>query len=272
MASPNIYENGAGGTTGSELATLSPVSLSGTFWYVLSTSGTDAASPAGKERIKPLATLAQAYTNAAAGDVIVFLSGHAEALTSGQTLGKAGLRLVSEGTGANRARFTCNGSIQMFDVTAAGTVLDNIYFVQSTVAPTTARVRFGAAGIRMEHCYFECGTLDTVEALQLTTSASNCRVYDTSFVSTSSTVASQPKAGILINAALTDIVLDTVTFDGGSSGWSDPYAFDGANAITRLTATNIDLLHDSDFILATGSIYTFNARYKSGSARVVLAA
>ena len=59
-----------------------------------SATGSDAASPAGKDRIKPLATLAQACTNAATGDIIVCLAGHAETLTSGQTFSTANILVL----------------------------------------------------------------------------------------------------------------------------------------------------------------------------------
>src|SRR5689334_19357234 len=115
MASPNIYPNGVGGSTGASLATAAPLYASGQVWYVSSTTGVDGASPAGLDRVKPLATLAQAYTNAAAGDFIVCLSGHVETLTSAQTIGKADIKLVGEGTGSSRPRFTRNADINMFD-------------------------------------------------------------------------------------------------------------------------------------------------------------
>jgi hypothetical protein len=176
MASPNLQENGIGGTSGDDLVTLAPLRTSGDIWYVDFTNGTDAASPAGKDRIKPIKTLSQAYTNAAAGDTIVFLSGHAETLTATQTIAKAGLKLISEATGSNRARFTSNISVAaiMFDITAAGVMLGNLYFVQSTVANATARVRYTSTAGNVRNCYFECGTADTVAALAFGSSSGQC--------------------------------------------------------------------------------------------------
>lgn len=272
MASPQIYATGGGGTTGDELATVKPLAMSGFTWYVSSATGTDAASPAGRERIKPLATLSQAYTNASAGDIIYFLSGHQEVLTAVQTISKAGLLLVGEGTGTNRPRFTLNASDLLFDITAAGVMLANLYFPASTVAPTPSRVRIAVGATVIRGCYFECGTLDTVTALQYVTGAGTALVADTTFASTSSDVASQPAAAITVTNAMSDLTLDTVTLDGGTSGWSNPYAFVGSAAITRLRATNLDLLRDSDVTVATGSVYVVNTRYTSGSARLVLTA
>lgn len=273
MASPNIYSTGIGGSTGDELCSFANLALSGDVWYVSSTSGTDAVSPAGKERVKPLATLAQAHTNAAAGDVIVLLANHTETLTGAQTFNKAGLRVVSEGTGiSNMARFTCNGAVVMFDVTAAGVWLGNIYFAASTLAPSPARVRIASTGTLVRNCYFACGVSDTVPSLQYVTGAGQARVEGTTFVSTSASVATQPHSGINVLNAMSELVLSTVVFDGGSSGWSQPYALNVGAAVTRLVSTNMDLLHDSDVTVATGSIYTFHVRNKSGSARLVLTA
>lgn len=272
MASPNNYKTGAGGSTGDSLATASQLDLSGHIWYVHSVTGSDAASPRGRERVRPLATLAQAYTNAAAGDIIDLLSGHTETLTASQTLAKAGLRIVSEGTGSSRARFTCNGAVVMFDITAAGTLLGNLYFVQSATAPTPARVQVAAAGCNVRGCYFECGANDTVEAMRLASGADHFGLRDTTFISTATSVTAQPESAIAVTAAISDLTLDNVVLDGGTTGWSNPFTFDGQAAITRLAATNLDLLRDSDMTVATGSVYTVGIRNRSGSARVVLTA
>lgn len=272
MGSPTIYENGAGGTSGDELATFNNIRTSGLIWYVSSATGTDAVAPAGRDRIKPLRTLSQAVTNASVGDIIVLLSGHSETLTAGQTISKAGLRIVSEGAAgtANAARFTCNGSILMFDITAAGVTLGGIYFAASTVAPTTARVRINSAAVTLRGCYFECGTLDTVTSVSYVTGAGQCLIKSCTFVSTSTSTASQPIQPVTVVNTMSDLTLDTVTFNGGLSGWSSRTAFQANAAVTRCVATNIDLLNDSDVNMVTGSVYTWSIRNKSGSAVVIL--
>jgi len=270
VASPNIQNNGVGGTTGAALALLAPLYTSGDFWYVSSTTGSDAAAPRGKERIRPLATLAQAVTNAAAGDIIVCLSGHAETLTGSQAFASANITLLGEGSGSSRPRFTRNADIVMFNVTGAGFRIDNIFFPASTVASALSRVKFAGINDRMTGCYFECGTLDNGPSLETVTGAAQVSVTGgTYFVSTSTTAASQPDSGIKITNAITDLELDTVIFDGGSSGWANPYALNGAGAVTRLRATNMDMLHDSDATLATGTSGYWHTRNKSGSARLV---
>lgn len=269
MASPNIYPNGVGGTAGADLATADRLYASGVVWYVLSTTGTDAASPAGQDRIKPLATLSQAHTNAAAGDIICLLSGHTETLTSAQTFNKADLKVIGEGSGSNRPRFTRNADINMFDVTAAGVVFVNIYFPQSTLTSTKSRLRFAGANDQFHDCYFECGALDTGPAAETITGAGSVVVTGTSFVSTATLLSAQPHSALKVTNAITDLELMTVVFDGGSTGWSNQYAFNVAGAITRLRALEIDLLHDSDVSFVTGTTGYLTVRNKSGSARVV---
>lgn len=272
MASPNIYYSGCGGTSGATLATVAPLYTSGTVWYVSSVTGTDAVSPAGQDRIKPLATLSQAHTNASAGDTIVCLSGHAETLTSAITFNKTDIKVISEGSGSNRARFTRNADINMFDVTAAGVVFWNIYFVASSTASTKSRLRTAAANSNWRSCYFECGANDTGPAAETVTGAGSVRIVDTSFVSTSTSTGTQPHSALKVTNAITDLEIEAVTFDGGSSGWSNQYAMNVAGAVTRLRAMNIDLLNDSDVTIVTGTSGYFSPRYKSGSARLVWAA
>ena len=96
----NFLQNGCGESTGDELCTSRPLLLptSNSVWYVNSATGTDAVSPAGKNREKPLATLAQAITNAQANDIIVLMDGHAESTTSFMTLSTAGVKIVGAGS------------------------------------------------------------------------------------------------------------------------------------------------------------------------------
>jgi hypothetical protein len=273
VASPNLHTNGIGGTAGAALALLSPLYSSGDIWYVLSTTGSDAAAPRGKERIRPLATLAQACTNAAAGDIIVCLSGHTETLTSGQTFSEANQLILGEGSGSSRPKFTRGADIVMFNVTAAGVQINNIYFPATTVASTSSRVKF--AGVRNElvGCYFECGTLDNGAALETVTGASQVGITGTNyFVSTSTSVASQPSNAVTVTNAITDLEIETLVLDGGTSGWAQPYAMNIAGAVTRLRVANLDLLGDSDVTIATGTTGHLHVRNKSGSARVVWAA
>lgn len=267
MAAINWYPNGAGGSTGDDFVTLTKLYTSGTIWYVNFATGTDAAAPAGKRREKPLKTTAQALTNASAGDIICWLSGHSEVVSSVITASKAGIIFASEGTGSSRARLTCAAATEVFDVTAAGVRIYNAYFPASTVAPV-ARVRTSSSVTVLRGCYFECGTLDTTVALRAITGAGPLRVLNTSFVSTSTSTSSQPATAIEFFNAVSDVEMDNVVIDGGVSGWSAS-AILGTSAVTRLEATNVDLLNDSVVTLATTTTGHFFVRNTSGNSEVI---
>ena len=264
MSSPNLYQNGAGGTVGHSLAIRSPVwALNASYIWYVGPGGTDAASPAGRRREKPLATLAQAHTNCAAGDIIVCLEGHLESLSAAQVFSKARVKVVSEGSGSSRARFTCTGAVAMFDVTAAGVRFLNLYFPASTAVPT-ARIRSAAARTYIEDCYFECGASDTSRAVSFVTGAGTATVSGTSFVS----VAATPAIGIEIINAISDLDLIDVTFDGGASGWTD-FAFKATAAVTGIYANVANQLNNSDAYFVTGSSGTWVPGDASGSALLV---
>lgn len=268
MAAADFYPNGLGGTSGADLATVSPIYTTGDVWYVSSSSGADAVSPRGKDRAKPLATLSQALTNAAAGDTIVLLSGHSESISGAITSSLARINIVGEGTGTSRPRFTRSADIVMFTFSGAGVTLDNIYFVASSTSSTNSRVKFSAARPAAIRLYFECGSNDAGPALETVTGASQLIMSSVSFVSTSTSSSSQPDHALRFTNAITDVDMNTVIFDGNTSGWANQYALQGTGAVTGLRAINIDLLNDSDVTLATSTSGYMTIRNKSGSAKV----
>lgn len=270
MASPNIYTAGIGGTSGPSLVTVGPLYSPGSIWYVHSGTGADAASPRGKERNRPLATLAQAYTSASQGDTIVILSGHAETLTSAQTLGKAGLTIIGEGSGSTRPRFTLGAAADLWSVTAAGVRISNIFFVESAFAATNARLYCQAANITIDNCYFECKTL--LDIAVRTGAIATITITDTTFISTAASFGDQPYSALLLDGATSDVALDTVVFNGATRGWSD-YAWSTNGALSRLRGENVDLLGDADVNIATTGSYGYlHIRNATGNARVVWAA
>lgn len=246
MSSIQAYPNGAGGSTGADLAVLKPAYYSGNVWYLGNATAGNSDANAGTERSAPLATLSQAYTNAAAGDTIVILASHAQSLGSAQTLGKIGLAVVGEGSGGMRPSFTCTAGIAMFDVTAAGVLIDNLYFPASTSAPT-ARVRTNSVFTRINRCQFDCGASDTTRAVEFITGAGQCSIRGTTFTATAAT----PASAIEVLNAMSHLEMDSVTFDGGAFGWSG-YAFKGTAAVTALSATRMNRLSGSHVTLATG--------------------
>lgn len=257
----------SGGSTGPAMAARGPWRESGQRWYV-HRLGLDAAP--GLDRIRPLATTAQAVTNAAAGDTIVYLEGHQETLAAAQVLSKAGLYLVGEGSGSTRPQFIANGAVAMFDVTAAGVWFENLYFPQSLVAPT-ARVRVGAAECALITCDFDCGAVDTAPAVKLVTGAAQFRAERCSWKSTATLITAQPSIGLEVANAVSGVWLTSCTFDGGVCGWSD-YALKATAAVTRLYAPDLALLRGCDVYTATGSSGRILVGDRGGTARLVLTA
>lgn len=266
MASPTLYQNGIGGTTGDVLTTSDPLWClnAADVWYVCSLNGVDAATPAGKQREKPLATTAQAVTNASAGDFIVYLSGHVEIITSAVTVNTARLVFVSEGTGSSRARLTSGFAGQLMALNGAGIQLRNIYFAASTVAPAPGRFGLTGAGSVIKECYFECGALDTAPTIRVAAGSDHCSIKGSTFVAT----ASQPSIAVEIIGAVSCLSIESCAFDGGSFGFSD-YAFKGSAAVTGLRGEGNNMLNNADVILATGSTGYWYPGNTSGSARFI---
>lgn len=268
MASPNIYQSGIGGTTGSVLATYKPLWTSGTIYYVSSVSGSDTFT--GKERNKPKATIAGALAVATNGDTIAFLANHAETLVANQTISQTGLVLVSEGSGANAASFTRNFDGIMLTLSGDGMRLYNLRFPEGTYTSTSAKVQVSGAGVKFyATTTFLASDKDTGPQLNLVTGANQFGIENATFTSTALLTTAQPESAMKVTNAVSDLFMENVTFAGGVSGWSNPYAFNGAAAITRLRAINISLTGDSDVILATGTTGMMIPGSVGGSNRIV---
>lgn len=263
MASPNLWHFGYGATSGADMGTRSPILTSGVVHFVHHSLGNN--SYAGTDRSKPVATLAQAVTNASAGDAIQVMESHTETLTGAISFNKAGLRVRGEGSGSTRPRFTCNGAIAMFDVTVAGVWFDNLYFPASSAAPT-ARIRVAGAAGYIRRCKFDCGANDTGPAVKMITGADTMRIRSTEFESTATSATAQPSIALDVTNAVSDLDMDTVTFTGGSYGWSD-YAFKGSAAITRICGVDGVFAGGADWLFATGTTGEFHATSTSGAAR-----
>jgi hypothetical protein len=251
MASLKPFQRGLGASSGHAIVTAaSYIALNGNASanvFFVGPGGTDAAAPAGYRREAPLATLAQAHTNAIAGDTIVLLSGHTEALGSAQTFNKANVTVVSEGTGASRARFTCNATINMFDVTAVGVQFLNLYFPASTAVPSS-RIRTAALGTIIEDCQFDSGASDTVFSVNYINGAGYAQIRGTTFTA----VASGATGGVTIDsgATMSGLQLEDVVFDGGSFGWGNN-ALSNSGTLTGIKILNLSLLNNSDAFLGT---------------------
>lgn len=259
-----FYPNGAGGTTGADLATLKRVHSSGYRYHIGNADAGASDSNTGLDRAKPWLTTANAYANISAGDTLIYHAGHSETFAADVTLAKAGISLVGEGSGATVPRLTANGvTVGIFDITAAGVLLDNLYFPASIAPGTSGRLRVGAADTRLNALQFECGAADTVEAMSYVTGASSCTLTNSRFTA----VAAGADSGIEVANALAGLTMDRVTFDAGSFEWTRN-AFQGSAAITRMRATRMYLLSGSDVILVTGTTGTWQTEVSTGNSHV----
>lgn len=259
-----LYPGGAGGVTGDEIAVNSPLILgtTGHIWYVGNAvaGAADAASPKGREREKPLLTLAQAVTNSISGDVIILMENHNETIAANIAVGKA-LTIVGEGTGSSRPRLTCAvAGNSMLNLQITGTSLNNIYFPASTAVPT-ARVAVNAAGVVLDNDYFECGANDTGTTV-LYGAVNSCQLTNAYFLAT----GSQPGTAISCPSAMSGFFFEDCTLDGGSFGFSAA-AFTAVGVISAIYANQIHQLNNADVSLAAGWTGVWNVGQKSGSAR-----
>lgn len=270
-----ILNNGSGEVTGDDLALAAPFQTPGTVWFVNSATGTDAASPAGKDREKPLATLAQAQTNAAAGDTIFLEAGHTETFTVALTISKQ-LFIAAGGAagGTNPVQFKINAAAQnVFNLTAAGTELRNILFpasVQSnTGAASTGKVGFAVAGIRLIGCVFQSSAFDQFAAVRLATGADACRIDSCSFLSTALTTATRPTIGLQVATAVNDLELYGVVFSDGTVGYSSAAMDTSAAIVTRLRGMRISALLGADILINASSTGWLNLATSTGGGRIV---
>jgi hypothetical protein len=238
-----------------------PLYTGGDVWFVDSVTGTDAASPRGKDRQAPLATLAQAQTNAAAGDIIVLFSTHSETFTAALTISKA-LTIVGEGSSGGKptAKFTMNAAgAETLVLTAAKTSLRNILFPEASQTNTVAsggKVNVQATAT-IDGCYFEQGAKDQLAAIFSNTAAAtdfhsftNCTV-----ISTATLIATRSPYGIrYITASPSKVTIDGLILSDGTVGFSTAAWDSTAIAITLLQGENISLLLGADMLLhsATG--------------------
>jgi hypothetical protein len=266
VASIKTYVNGAGGSSGADLATLKPLYTPGTVYYVGNTVTGNSDSNAGTERTLPWATASHAQATVSSGDSVVFLAGHSESIGSLITWSQTGLSLVGEGSGTTIPRFTNATGATMWSITGAGYLLDTLYFPSSSVTAST-RISTNVAGHIFNALSFDCGTNDTGTSLLLSgTGANNVRVTNSVFKA----VAACPGLGINNTGAISDLALDNVTFDAGSFQWtiSGAKVWNVSTGITRLRATRLNLYNGSVAFISTGTTGYIQVSGQTGDSQV----
>jgi hypothetical protein len=270
------YPNGVGGTLGDQLATGRPLRASGNVWYVHSSTGSDAASPAGLQRERPLATLAQALTNCAAGDIIVCLSGHTQVLNAEMAFSKAGVSLVGEGLSSGVPTVTFSHIqpvVPMFNISAAGVKIRGIKIATGGVSlGNHPRVTWSGASGEIRGCYFEAGVSDQRPSVRLTTGANNFLAKSCTFVSVTADASVRPGSGLEALNAVSDLDIFDCIFDGGSYGFAGStgayVALDLSAAITtRLRAEALSLLRGADYAINASTTGYVNVQTATGGSR-----
>lgn len=269
-----VYPNGAGESLGDTLATCRPLHASSVIWYVNSSTGTDAGTPAGQNATRPLATLDQAITNAADHDIIILQSGHSETRTSALTLSKK-LTIVGSGSSGGQPTvklYNNHGSNGLLTVSGADVQLRNIWFEENMQANSTARITVTGARFKMVGCYVQCNGNDTGAAVTLGSGADSAEFVNCTFISTATSTSSQPAAAIASSAALTCLRMSGCIFSGGTVGFSNYYALDlDAAAITRFEGESISLLLGADVSLHASTVGWLNVQTFTGGSRVAWA-
>lgn len=256
-----LWPNGIGGSTGDVLATTKPLYLSGDVWFVNSTGGVDGVSPAGKDRQKPLATLAQAQTNGAAGDIVVLMDGHTETFTVTLAITKA-LCIVGEGSasGVPTAQLKINAAAaSCLNVATTGVQLRNIKFPASVQSNTgsggsTGKIAVAGASCGIIGCYIEQSGLDQLAGISYANGMTNERIENTTVISTATAVATRPTYGIFHIGTVADLDIVGLVLSDGQVGFSGA-AWDGsAGAVTRLRAQGVSLLLGADVKLHASTL------------------
>lgn len=268
MATKNL-SNGFGEILSDALAIAKPIVMSGNVWWVNSAIGVDAAGTAGQDREKPLATLGQAVTNAAAQDIILLQSGHTETRTVALSIAKA-LTIVGVGTAGGKpaAQISNNSAAgSMITLDVAGIELRNIYFPTNQQSNSAARI-FGTLvnGSVVRGCYFECGPNDQGDALNLD-GCDHCRVLDSTFISIATTRANRPSRGLHITGVAVSLDVSGTVFADGTVGFVSA-AFDASiGTQTNLHGVGVSLLGST--VNLSGCTGWLNPAVTTGGAKVI---
>lgn len=184
-------------------------------FYVDSGNGSD--SNDGRDPAKPLATIDAAVgkCTASQGDVIMVQPGHAETLTATIALDVIGVSIVGIGEGTLRPQITVGADINGITISAANTSVENIYFNERTVTPTSdnAIIDIGAANVKIKRCHFDCGAED-LDTITLPAAGTSATIEDCEFHVT----ANGPETAIRIeSASVSGLKVARCYFDGGST-------------------------------------------------------
>lgn len=228
--------------------------IAGTIFYVgPNATGIGDDERSGRSKETSLLTLAKALTlvTASKGDIIYLLPGHAETVTAAIDINKIGVRIIGLGTGKLRPAFTCNAAIDCMTVTVADVLIQNIYFLASTLASVTARINVAAANCEIRNCLFLCGAHDA-ETITVADAGDDLLIEGCEWRIT----ANGPTAAIEIEANGVDgLQVKNCHFNGGS----DTNGWDTGAINSGVTHTNC-LIKDNTFIFGPAIIFSSTAK------------
>ena len=264
------YTDGIGESAGDSLAINPSLAMSGYVWYVHNGTGVDAASPAGRERKRPLATLAQALTNAADFDIICLMDGHTEVRTSALALTKK-VAIVGGGLADGRptVKLQINAANQSLFTTGASLIwLRNIWFQAAAQSTTAATIQCLSAGLRIKGCYMELSANNIGGGLELAGGWDGVYVENTTFISTAVSPASVPGPAISDTGSGDILRMRSVTFDGGVAGFLNGLAVNLDVVANHLHAEDVRLLNGADVECGQNVGGWMQVSQKTGGARV----
>lgn len=269
-----LLPNGPGQALGDVLATCKPLLATAKVWYVSSLIGSDS-SGRGLDDKRPLATLKQAITNSASGDIIILMDGHTETSGGDADWSCTGKKLAIIGAGLSAGLPTAKliagnvGAVggQVFFDTAYSQIR-NVYFGARTVANVNSRLATNTTFFKCIGCYFECDQYDTGAGYEIDGTGAITLVKDCIFKSIATSSAAQPSVGLINGNTMPYLRLDGCTFDGGTVGFSNPYACYINNTVSQLEAENLSLLRGADMKIQSASTGWVNVQTSSGGARV----
>lgn len=251
------WPNGLGEKQGDVFLTSTPLYTSGDVWFVNSATGTDAAAPAGKDRQAPLATLRQASTNSADGDVILLESGHTEIISA--RIDAKAVVIVGAGVAAGMPTVTLTpnavdqgvgfrGSLNL----PVGGELRNVRFLAPTVSPPAAAFGYvtlaNVSRANVIGCWFDVGPLANASGFAgLLLVAGPARIEGCTFVSTATSAAATPYAGMTMSNSASDVEIYGCTFDDGTFGFQTA-ALRLFNTTTRIRMVGCSFLRGADVI------------------------
>lgn len=109
--------------------------------------------PDGVSRIYTTFDAAYSAATASRGDMILVHPAYTETVTAVKTLSKAGVIIKGLGWGTFRPTFTGNGTIDVFDMTGAGTIIDGLQFPAPGTDDQTSDINVAAAGCAILNTY-----------------------------------------------------------------------------------------------------------------------